>query len=715
MSRIGNIDPITDLAYKFAINYFNISFGKQYRTYDYRNIGIYESVFKDQELIDSVLRSAEDTWYRNIVVIGAGATYDTYPEIPLAVEAYQKLECDFGKIYNPNINSRYILERDRLRLLYNSPFHTENEGGLDFELTLSLLAQFGDPDYVRGKIKDMYSYRYCVSMTYEIIAHLFRHRFVDAIINFNFDEILDQAIEDEMNGAHYYSIISDGHVMDLDDIVIGNRLRVPLYIKPHGTASHKSTLKFTKDDYFYLPVDMQKLIADLVGGKIGAGETPIPVVNLIVVGFGMGSIEFLDVIRNIDSRVTKLNVFYINNKNNDDLHKLLTHNKHDMYWIDSSRFSPIDPNYTPLGSLFNEIWRRVIEVFCDDYTPRLLHRHNLLYKLFYSSEFLNKSNGSKKIEYFRLFHTFFESKILVEISISILRNKGFFYMKGAKSNRIGKLYNIYKVLGRDKAKDMKYFLEKYLNLGYNDDEMVYYVKPNKDGRIDIVKHIATKLIGSLKKINSGGHVEKNLLSGKDRLIMCELKQIYDAYTFDIVPKYEFSKYFEFTGFKRDNVLATSFMLRYKFRECLVSIDSWDTLLIHSIYISGLTRILKIKNDFPDQLLKKGKCIMIVTYKGNPELEEIRRNYLSLLKNGQMSVYELDRGNILHYISLFLKKKTNSRSWKTYDVFQCIYSEGEQYSSIINPICVGKELKEDFEMFKRIIGIFERIKRTKRRI
>ena len=40
--------------------------------------------------------------------------------------------------------------------------------------------------------------RYYPGLAYEILAHLMKHGFIDAIINFNFDEVLDQAIEDEL-------------------------------------------------------------------------------------------------------------------------------------------------------------------------------------------------------------------------------------------------------------------------------------------------------------------------------------------------------------------------------------------------------------------------------------------------------------------------------------------------------------------------------------
>ena len=112
---------------------------------------------------------------------------------------------------------------------------------------------------------------------------------VDAIINFNFDETLDQAIEDEIGPGHYYRVVSDSDCRQpLTDLSQPKGyLRLPLYIKPHGTASSKSSLRFRRGDYFLLPPDLKDLLAALIGG--------LPL-RVLVIGHAMNSFEFNDIL-----------------------------------------------------------------------------------------------------------------------------------------------------------------------------------------------------------------------------------------------------------------------------------------------------------------------------------------------------------------------------------------------------------------------------------
>ncbi|MBK7939692.1 MAG: hypothetical protein IPJ82_22550 [Lewinellaceae bacterium] len=79
----------------------------------------------------------------------------------------------------------------------------------DFESYLLLMTKFFREQDVRKALQEMFNVRYAPCLFYEIAAHLFKHRFFDVIINFNFDELLDQSIREEM-GVADYKIISDG-------------------------------------------------------------------------------------------------------------------------------------------------------------------------------------------------------------------------------------------------------------------------------------------------------------------------------------------------------------------------------------------------------------------------------------------------------------------------------------------------------------------------
>jgi hypothetical protein len=77
---------------------------------------------------------------------------------------------------------------------------------------------------------------------YELIAHFLRHGFIDHIVNFNFDEALDVALDNELGTNGYRRILSDSDVLAEED-----DSAAPHYVKLHGTISIPSTLRFTKD------------------------------------------------------------------------------------------------------------------------------------------------------------------------------------------------------------------------------------------------------------------------------------------------------------------------------------------------------------------------------------------------------------------------------------------------------------------------------------
>ncbi|MBK6976711.1 MAG: hypothetical protein IPH28_06005 [Cytophagaceae bacterium] len=99
----------------------------------------------------------------------------------------------------------------------------------------------------------MFNQRTYPSVFYEILAHIFKNRFVDAVINFNFDESFDQAVLEEISTGELKKIVSDGDCVPYVDLVEEHNLKLPLYIKPHGTFSEKSSLRFTKEHYIDIP------------------------------------------------------------------------------------------------------------------------------------------------------------------------------------------------------------------------------------------------------------------------------------------------------------------------------------------------------------------------------------------------------------------------------------------------------------------------------
>jgi hypothetical protein len=171
----------------------------------------------------------------------------------------------------------------------------------EFETALFAMSRLASESDVRDKLYTIYAWRYVPHLSYELLAHMLKHRFLDAIINFNFDELLDQAVADELYTDEYHYIFSDGHVpADRAIIPTGSAYHLPLLIKPHGTITHKSTLRFTRESYWALPREIRDLLIELVR------SAPTTVMT---VGFNMQSFEFIKILRHAsdNSRLVHIN------------------------------------------------------------------------------------------------------------------------------------------------------------------------------------------------------------------------------------------------------------------------------------------------------------------------------------------------------------------------------------------------------------------------
>ncbi len=149
----------------------------------------------------------------------------------------------------------------------------------DFEMFMSALSQTpAMEEGVRKKLIEMFSISHNTTLGHKAIAHLFKYRIFECIINFNFDEQLDKALGDSLREQEYQNIISDGDV-DFE----GEK---SLHIKPHGTVNHPASMRFRKHDYTLTPPSILELIDNQFKGKV----------ILILLGFAMESIEINELI-----------------------------------------------------------------------------------------------------------------------------------------------------------------------------------------------------------------------------------------------------------------------------------------------------------------------------------------------------------------------------------------------------------------------------------
>lgn len=200
---------------------------------------------------------------RTVAVVGAGASF---PMQAVADDLADELEKDLDS----SSHDREV-ELDRLEQVYKLD-------RTSFETRLMALCRTPEAERkVRHRISKEYRHRHPSLLTYELLAHLLHHRFLDAIVSFNFDELLDQSIEDELGPNEYKRVVTER------DCDIHPPASLPLYIKMHGTAAEPDSLRFTPERYYWTP----KSIIELV-------EKQFEVEHLVVmnVGFKMASFDF---------------------------------------------------------------------------------------------------------------------------------------------------------------------------------------------------------------------------------------------------------------------------------------------------------------------------------------------------------------------------------------------------------------------------------------
>jgi len=201
---------------------------------------------------------------RCVAVVGAGAS------APLL---------DRGEALTRQLQRRFssyeeARERELLRL--------QRVYGLDpndFETRLAALGHSPEiANAMRQEISRAYRYRHPTILGYELLAHLLKHRFLDAIVSFNFDELLDQSLDDELGVDGYRRLVSDRDCSGVVDDPDAESY-LPLYVKLHGTAADPDSLRFTREAYYKLPQELVRVLGELFESQlcvivcVGSGMT----------------------------------------------------------------------------------------------------------------------------------------------------------------------------------------------------------------------------------------------------------------------------------------------------------------------------------------------------------------------------------------------------------------------------------------------------------
>lgn len=348
----------------------------------------------------------QDIQRRVIAVIGAGCSIEA--GLPLSHEAIEIL------LKRLNVPQKFFeQEVERLESVYRL-------NRKEFETALLAFSSLVySSDEVREHLQELYATRYSPLLCYEIIAHLFKHRFIDAIISFNFDEILDQTVIDELGRDEFHYVITEGTCPEI--LNEPNELfDLPVFIKPHGTASQKATLRFTREAYHGLPIDIRKTIQALFR------DMPVTV---IAIGFNMQSFEF----NNLANKAREdSEIFYIN--------KIRPQPEPDLTAHYSEHFIKVEAEEEGLDAVLKKLWEMVSANFSDSYKPRGIMRHELIAKIFKTADSRpeNQKDASDFIE------NYLHDRTIIELALSIAKSKGLANMSVLANDRCGQYYELYK-------------------------------------------------------------------------------------------------------------------------------------------------------------------------------------------------------------------------------------------------------------------------------
>ncbi|MBK9257154.1 MAG: SIR2 family protein [Saprospiraceae bacterium] len=617
--------------------------------------------FLKTEKLSSIPRS------RNIAIIGAGASFSVLPGVfHLGNKSIDIIEEKIG--IKELLSNKKVLEK------YNeiAKHYKLNKGirSLSFEERLFLLLHFFTEDEVRKIVHSLFELRTVPVYFYEYLAHLFKNRFFDAVINFNFDELLDQALQEEIGPGQFSTIISDGDCKDYESYIDDFRLKVPLYIKPHGTASNKGSMRFTKEQYLEIPQSVENLIEELFMGH----KKDLPKynmrphiefsdLNMYVFGFEMTSIEFLEIIHRVAKEKAKskdfiINVYFFeydikaeNEKDYVVLKKYLERYDHILRINDS--FKNINVKIISLHELqlmrdkendvgFREylkcplaftIWKIQQEIknqFKDIYPLKKLNRHNLLIDVF-SEKYLFKEDRQNIIKYFSS-SEYYEKRLCFELIIVCLKNKGYIQVKESLNfnNRIGMYYESYKGSfpkedSLSRPKSIYDFLEilklESFNVSFSDD--LYRLKENLHSIINEnnLKDVAccTKLIDNWKQeidINERLIIE---IFESLKIYIYELTAILYSDSVNIYPDFISSTNNIYHSITAANIITTNFSLMVNFRNMFFETEiEWTHLFMVGERGKNLVDTLETIDNSKDlrkkldSFLKDKKIIIILS-------------------------------------------------------------------------------------------------------
>lgn len=267
---------------------------------------------------------------KTVFIIGAGASHEAANlplGKPLADSLITKLGCDKG--------AKSVIFRQELEFL-KSEYNFDPD---DFKTILFALNKIDSKTVIKETINALSIYdNKFNSDVYSVIGQMFQNKQIDYIINFNFDEILDNEIKSKINSNHFNLVYSDLDITKPQEELYSDSC----YIKPHGTISQPNTLRFQRKDYHKLEDKTNLLLNEVFSREP---------VDLVLIGFRL---KFHDISTLLSYWLQDTSRIFIIDREEDILGEEL---KKDFYFGD---FVQISNSFSLVDSL--DYLRRILSI-----------------------------------------------------------------------------------------------------------------------------------------------------------------------------------------------------------------------------------------------------------------------------------------------------------------------------------------------------------------
>ena len=670
-----NWTTLAELARQLSLNLVDVS------TNFYEKNIPHLSVISNEKTLKELEKNPDRPRQRFVIVTGAGASHAaTGGKLLMAKEATQVIKEAIKAENIEFLNELIAKELNRLKLVYKARPD-------DFETILVACSKFRK-DTVVAALKQLCGNRYIPALSYEIMAHLLKHRIVDSIINFNYDEILDNAIEEEISNREYFYIYSDGHCPnEYQEMLIDNRLKQPVFIKPHGTISHINSLRFTREAYFSITPEIRDTIYDLFKAKIyeNPDQDYLPL-NLIIIGFSMQSIEFNSLIRQYleDFPEREIKFWFFDKKTKLDDFDLDLSLEQKEKVKKNARF--FDLNMNNLEEVLIALWALIEKNFKEEYQPRGIQRHRLLHALTTDYQSILSKNSRNNIDFSKIEAKYFKDRFFIELLITVLQSDGILVAGQIVEERAGKYYHLYE--------DYCYKTENKVSLRelLCEDfglkvlkELVWdtYVLEQPDMFYD-QDELGKYFFGRLKAV-----LEKKTGLKDEQKILQLIHDIRKRNLMKITPNYIHPHNNVFSRLKKEDILNTSLSWIYRYRSVVEKTSEWDLMLV----ISEKGRFLN--QDIKNGNTKGKKVELILSSFDSTNFTDLAPSQSELFAQVDLlSKKPLYLPWWVHnqHMAFFLKrKKTTGSNWRdNWILKEGFYYQSRLLSRKINPVHITDE-------------------------